>query len=672
MRRSFLLAAGVAVLTTIGCAQPKAAIGTFGIDLDAMDTTVKPGDDFYRYVNGTWVAGFEMPADRARYGVFDALRDKSDADVHAIVDELVASDTAPGTTERKVADLYAAWMDTGTIEARGIEPLRPHLDAIASAQSKSDLMRLFGSREHTAPFAVWFEVDPDDTTAYCVRITQSGLGMPNRDYYVKEGERYDEYRAAYRAYVTSLFELIGAAHPAASAEQVIELETAIAAVQWEPERQRIVKESVNPMSRAELRSLAPNVDWDVVLGTRGLGEVDRVVVGETTAIRDSGRLVDDRPLDAWKTYLTFHVVNGNAENLPRAFDEAHFGFHSRTLHGIEKQRDRWKRGVRLVNDLIGEGVSELYVDRHYPPESKAQMDVLVVNLRKALATRLETLEWMDERTRAAAQRKLSTFESRVGHPPKWRDYSALTIEPGKLFESVVAARRFEFDRQLARLHQPVDRDEWWMKAQTVNAYCDFSMNQITFPAGILQPPFFDPHADPAVNYGAIGAVIGHEIGHGFDDQGREYDEMGRLRNWWSEETNARFVASTERLAAQYAAVSPLPGISVNGSLTMGENIGDLGGLQMAYTAYRLSLKGEEPPVIDGFTGDQRFFLSWTQVWRAMQRDDALRSQLLTNPHSPPMVRGSIPMQNLDAWYDAFGVEPGDAMYLPPEERVRIW
>lgn len=678
MRLKLLLASSAMVLLA-ACSDkpaetpaPKAAFGSFGIETANMDTSVKPGDDFYQYVNGVWLATFEMPADRARYGVFELLRDKSETDVKAIVDELGTKTLAAGSTEQKVADLYGSWMDEAAIEARGVEPLKPYLDQINAAATSDDLMKLGGTLDFTVPFGAGIQTDPGDTTKYAVWIGQGGLGMPNRDYYLNTGERFDAYRAAYKSYVTKLFELIGDANPAASADQVIALETKIANVQWTPERRRNIQEVVNPMTRAELKAFAPAVDWDVVLTGIGLGDVQNVIVGETTAIRDGGALMRSEPVDTWKKYMTFHVVNGNSAYLPKAFDDASFEFYSKTLRGVEAQRDRWKRGIGLLDGLIGEGLGEIYVARHFPADSKAKMDELIANLRKGLESRLHTLEWMDDATRAEALTKLSTFEPRVGYPSKWRDYAAMVVEPGKLFENVRNANRFEWERRLGMLNKPVDRSEWGMNPQTVNASYNPLMNQITFPAAILQPPFFDPNADPAVNYGAIGAVIGHEIGHGFDDQGREFDETGKIRNWWTPETNAKFVAATDALAAQYSQYCPIEGVCVNGRLTMGENIGDLGGLQMAYAAYKLSLNGQEAPVIDGFTGDQRFFMSWAQIWRAKMRDDALRSQIVVGPHSPSMVRGSNPIRNIDAWYAAFDVKEGDKMYLPPEQRVHIW
>ncbi len=680
MRLRLLLAASAAALLA-ACGQPKtaaapeppkAALGAFGIDTAQMDTAVKPGDDFYKYVNGKWLASFQMPADKARYGVFDALRDKSEADVKTILDELAKTQPAAGSVQQKVLDLYNSWMDEAAVEARGVEPLKADLDRIAAAATKADIIKLMGEPDYSAPMALYIFPDPADTTKYTVGVTQSGLGMPNRDYYLEKGERFDGYRAAYKAYVTKIFELIGDAAPDKSAAAVIDLETRLAKVQWTPEQQRDVQATNNPVDRAGLKKMIANVDWDAMLAVGGLGEQQTFVVNEKSALIDGAKLLDSAPVATWKKYLAFHLASDYANSLPKAFDEANFGFYSKTLRGIEQQRDRWKRGAALLDAQIGEGVGEIYVAKFFPPENKAKMDELVKNLRAAMGERLKTLAWMDEATRAEAQKKLSTFDPRIGYPSKWRDYSALVIEPGKLFENVRAARRFEWNRQVAQLKGPVDRDEWAMNPQTVNAYYNPLMNQITFPAAILQPPFFDPNADPAVNYGAIGAVIGHEMGHGFDDQGREFDETGKIRNWWTPETNKKFLEQTAKFAAQYDAFCPLENVCVNGRFTMGENIGDLGGLEMAYTAYKLSLNGKEAPVIDGFTADQRFFLAHAQVWRAAIRDDALVNQVKNDPHSPAAARGSIPESNIDAWYTAFDVKEGDKLYRKPEDRVKIW
>src|SRR5690349_3234010 len=533
-------------------------------------------------------------------------------------------------------------------------------------------MKLVGSLDYTAPFGAFVEADTADPTRYTVWVTQTGLGMPNRDYYLNKGPKFDAYRAAYLAYVTKVFELIADPEPAAAAKRVIALENKIAKVAWPEERRRNVSETNNPMDLVALKKYVPAVDWDVVLTGVDLGGARNFIVNETTAIRDGAKLLTSEPIEDWKAYMTFHFIDDYSTALPKAFDDAQFEFHSKALRGVQEQRDRWKRGITLIDDALGEGLGQIYVRKHFVPETKAKMDDLVANLLAATRQRLTQLTWMDDATRAEALKKLDTFEPRIGYPDKWRDYSALTVERGKHFENYRNARVFEWERRVKRLNEPVDRSEWDMTPQTMDAYYNPLKNQITFPAGILQPPMFDPNADPAVNYGAIGAVIGHEIGHGFDDQGREFDGSGKVRNWWTPETNAKFVEQTKNLSKLYHTFCPLEGACVNGELTMGENIGDLGGLEMALTAYHLSLKGKPAPVIDGFTGDQRFFLSFAQVWRGKMRDDAVRGMMLTNPHSPSMARGSYPERNIDAWYTAFDVKEGDKMYLKPEERVHIW
>lgn len=651
----------------------KPAFGTFGIDTANMDFTVAPGDDFHAYVNGKWIATATIPPDKARYGVFDALGDQTERNLRLLVEEAAGAPQSPGSVTQKVADFYRSWMDEQAIEQRGLSPLEPDLRAIASAATKADLLALMARPDFTGPVSFTIEPDPADASKYVVFIGQAGLGMPNRDYYLRTGDRFDAYRSAYRTYLARTFELIGQPAPATSADEVLALETKLATEHWSPDRQRDVRATTNPMDRAGLAALAPAIQWPTILAAAGLEAVQRVVVRETTAVRGGVALLSTESVDVWKKYLAFHLANSYASYLPKALDDASFAFHERALRGIEVPRERWKRGVSLLDRQLGEGIGELYVAKHFlPPDHKDKMDALVANLRTAVGARLKTLAWMDDTTRAEALKKLATFDPRVGYPAKWRDYRALAIHPGTLFENVRHARRFHWDRQVARFPKPVDRGEWGMTPQTVNAYYDPTMNQITFPAAILQPPFFDPSADPAVNYGAIGAVIGHEMGHGFDDQGREYDETGRIRNWWTPDTNARFLEQTKRLVAQYNAFCPLPPLCVNGQLTLGENIGDLGGLEMAYTAYRLSLNGGTAPVLEGFSGDQRFFMAHAQLWRAILREDAQRNRLLTDPHAPPEARGSYPERNMDAWYAAFGVKEGHRLYLKPEDRVRIW
>ncbi len=670
----FLLAGALTACShTSEKSSAKPVLGGFGIDIAQMNTQERPGDAFYRYVNGTWLDNTEIPEDKSRYGSFYLLRDQSQRDVHNLLKELASTGT-DDPTQQKVAELFATWMDVSTIESRGLSPLQPDLERIAAAEDFDDLMVLVGDINMASPIGFGIRPDPADTSRYIVFISQAGLGM-GRDYYINDGPEYDNYRDAYLQYIETVLSLLGDPEPAINAEKIFALETALAHQHWTPAQRRNVQATYNPMDREDLKTLAPDIDWDTVLAGSGIGGTEHFVVGETTAISGGASLLASEPLSTWKSYLAYHRASDTAQLLPQDFDNARFNFYNRTLRGVEEQQERWKRGVSLVDHHLGEALGQVYVAKHFPPEHKAKMDTLVSNLLAAMALRLSELEWMDESTRAEALKKLSTFEPRIGYPARWRDYTALQIEPGKLFESVQNAYSYEWNRQIQRLDQPVDREEWFMSPPTVNAYYDPLKNQITFPAAILQPPFFDANADAAVNYGGIGAVIGHEIGHGFDDMGREFDEQGRIRNWWTDETAANFEAITTELGALYSAYCPIPGNEtdcVNGQLTMGENIGDLGGLEMAYTAYRLSLNGEEAPVIDGFTGDQRFFMSWAQVWRGKTRDDALLNMLLTDPHSPESVRGEAPLRNIDSWYDAFDVSEEDALYLPPEDRVRVW
>jgi endothelin-converting enzyme/putative endopeptidase len=685
MRIRLLLAASAAVLIA-ACSGPeapkpeapaaKATIGEFGIDLANRDASVKPGDDFFHYANGAWLKTFEMPADKARYGSFDALGEKSENDVKSIIDGFAANPPAAGSNVAKAADFFASWMDEATLETRGTEALKPYLAEIDGIADKAGLLKVLAKVGYASPFAIGVEADTADPKKYAVWGTQGGLGMPDKDYYLEKDEKNAAYRAAYKTYVTKIFELLGDKTPAASADTVIKFETEIAKGHWSQEDLRVTDKAFKAMNVADFKKLVPNIDLDKFAADAGIAKLDNMVAYGDTSITAGAKLVDTQSLAAWKKYLTFHIASDNAAYLTKAFDDARFDFFNKTLSGVTAKRDRWKRGVALLDQNIGEALGEAYAQKFFPAENKAKMEALVANLNTALKGRIEKLEWMDEPTRAAALKKLANFEVRVGYPNKWRDYSALQIDKGKLFENVMAARQFEWNRQVARLGGPVDREEWGMNAQTVNASYNPLMNQITFPAGILQPPFFDVNADPAVNYGAIGAVIGHEIGHGFDDQGAAFDDMGVQRDWWSADTKAKFKSKTEALNAQYDKYCPFPDKCIIGKLTTGENIGDLGGLIMAYTAYKQSLGGKEAPVIeiDGvkYTGDQRFFMSWAQVWRAVARDDMARQLLTIDPHSPPMYRVNGVVPNIDEWYAAFDVKEGDKMYIAPEQRVRIW
>jgi endothelin-converting enzyme/putative endopeptidase len=651
--------------------RPPAAsrFGRWGVDLTARDMAVKPGDDFFRYANGAWFAANPIPADRQAWGVGTVLSEDVEAQLRAIVE---TANRGSDPVSRQVAAMYASWMDEAGIEARGAAVLTPYLGRIAAVRSRDDLVTLFATPGYPAPIGVGITPNPADPTRYVAGTAQGGLGMPNRDYYLREGAQFDTYRAAYRTYVTTMLRLAGIADPQAKADSIIALERRIAEAHWTPERSRDVTQSINPMTPAQLAELAPQFNWPLLLRTQGLGDVQTMIVRQTTAIQAEGRLLDEVPLETWKDYMTFHFIRSYAQYLPRAFDQANFDFYSRALRGVEQQRDRWKRGLGVLDGTLGEAVGEIYIRRHFPESSRRQMTELVGDLRVALGERLRANAWMDEATRTAALAKLDAFDPRIGNPVRFIDYSSIRVDPADLLGNMIRSAEFQQRLALSRLPNPVDRSLWAMTPQTINAYYSPLSNQITFPAAILQPPFFNPTADPAVNYGAIGAVIGHEIGHGFDDNGRRFDPQGRLRDWWSAESATRFTELTRRLGAQYGAYQSA-GQNLNGALTMGENIGDLGGLEMAYAAYqRYQQRHGRARVIGGLTGDQRFFLAYAQAWRNNVREGALRQQVLTDPHSPPEWRVNGVVRNVDAWYRAFNIRPGDRLYLPPEQRVHIW
>ncbi|WP_300544584.1 M13 family metallopeptidase [Maricaulis sp.] len=659
--------------TTAQAQTGQAEIGEWGFDLAGMNRDVVPGNDFYQYANGTWLETTEIPADRSNFGMFTELALEAEVHVQEIITELAARDAEPGTIEQQVGDLYGSWMDTATIEERGLAPAQSYLDGIAAAETHADINALFATIHHQSPFGVGIIPDPADTTRYTVFVGQGGLGLPDRDYYLEEDNA--RYRDAYRDYIAEIFSLAGIEGGEEKAAVILALETRLAEVHWTQADSRDIQKIYNPMPLDQLDTLAPQFDFPTGMAELGLDGVATYLVAQPSAIEGSGAIFEETPVAAWKDYMTFHFLRSNAGQLPAAFDQATFNMYGRTLNGTEEQRPRDRRGVNLVGGQLGEAVGQVYVDRHFPPSHKQAMEDLVANLTAAFEGRLQSLEWMDEETRANALTKLSTFEPRIGYPDEWQDYSDLEIRPDDIFGNVMRINAFNWNEQVEDLAGPVDRGEWPYPPQTVNASYNPLMNQITFPAGILQPPFFDPNADAAVNYGGIGAVIGHEIGHGFDDQGRRFDENGAIRDWWTAETNARFEERADRLGAQYDTYSPVEGRFVNGDFTMGENIGDLGGVQMAYTAYHRHLDAccdGEAPVIDGLTGDQRFFLAWAQVWRRLYREDNLIARLTTDPHSPSQYRTNGVVRNLDAWYEAFGVSEEHDLYLPPEERVSIW
>jgi putative endopeptidase len=654
-----------------------AATGTIahGILRDNFDATIRPQDDFFRHVNGGWIARTRIPDDRASIGAFADLSDQTQEQLRAIMEFAVSSNAAPGTELRKIADLFTTYLDTARIETTGIMPLRPEIERIravnAVAQLPAQFARLWWLGVST-PVSVSVGQDPRDATRYVVLISQSGLGMPNREFYVREGPRFDEQRAAHIRYMETLLQLAGDPDPAAGARAVAALEREIAQRHWEPARNRDREATYNPHTMAELDAAMPAFAWPGFLAGTELTGSPAFVVRQPDYLRALDSIITRTPADTWQRYMTVHLIDQYADRLSGDFQRARFTFRSQELQGIEEDRERWKKAIAFVNTAMGEAVGKLYVERHFRPEAKARMDQLVANVREAARVGIDELDWMTPATKAAAQEKLARFNVKIGYPDIWRDYSTLAVVQGDLVGNDMRRVRFARQRMVDRLGAPIARHEWSMTPQTVNAYYSPPLNEIAFPAGILQPPFFSLDADDALNYGGIGAVIGHEFSHGFDDQGSRSDGDGNLRNWWSEADAAAFRERTERLVAQYGALSPLPGVTVNGRLTLGENIGDISGLAMAYRAYRLSLGGTEPPVIDGLTGDQRFFIGFAQIWRSAMRDDAMRQRVLTNTHSPPEYRVNQVLRNFDAFHAAFGTKPGDGMWLAPEERVRIW
>jgi putative endopeptidase len=645
-----------------------------GVDLEAMDTSVRPGDDFFAYANGTWLKNTEMPADKSRYGAFDKLRDESQEAVKAIIEESASGDFPKGSDEQKVGDLYNSFLDWETRDALGTEPLQPELERINAIVDYDDLAVYFAAtvkRGLDAPFGVSQLPDPKNPTSYAVAAGQSGLGLPDREYYLKDDDKSEEIRRAYVQHIAKMFELAGLEGGADAAEIIMALETRLAEQQMTKEQRRDMMGNYNKVPREELPGIMPNFNWDGYLAEMQIPDEPFVIVFTTDYLKALDDIIRDTDVDTWKTYLTWSALNHTAGRLTRALDQQNFEFYEKTLSGVAEQRADWRRATMLVDGLLGEVVGKVYVKRHFPPEAKERMLELVGNLVKAYEKSINELDWMGDETRAQALDKLNKFTPMVGYPDKWREYD-FEIAADDLYGNVERAFYAEYERQLARHKGPVDKLEWHLNPQTVNAYYHPLKNQIVFPAAILQPPFFNLEADDAVNYGAIGAVIGHEMGHGFDDKGSTFDGDGVLRNWWTDEDRAEFERRTGALVAQYDKFMPFEDLAVNGEFTQGENIGDLGGVTIGLLAYQMSLDGKEPPIIDGFTGEQRVFLGFAGIWRGIIRDEELRRRIATDPHSPAVYRTNGPVRNVPEWYEAFGVEKTDALYLPPEERVKIW
>jgi endothelin-converting enzyme/putative endopeptidase len=650
----------------------KPVYGDWGYETSAMDRSVKPGDDFWAYVNGSWDKRTAIAADRASAGPFITLSDEAERDVRQIVEGL-ANDSNRDLLGQQIGDFYSSFMDEAAIEATGTAPLKPYLAEIDAAKSRSQLLTLFVKPGFASPFDLDIDADFKKPEAYSAFASQATLGMPSREYYLEDNAKMKAHRAAYRNYILTVQKLAGLPGGESSADRIIALETALSKVQWPAADRRDIDKIFNPMTRAQLTKLAPQFEWNATLAKAGLGSAKQVIVTEPSAVAGAGKIFASTPLSTWKEWLAFRFVSDHASVLPKALADARFDFYSKELSGVQKQRERWKRGVAQVNGALGEGVGEIYVKTHYPPESERQMTELIGNLRDAYKERITSNSWMDGTTRAAALEKLAAFEPRIGHPVKYIDYSSMKVVKGDPLGNSVRAADFQWKLRLKRFPKPVDRTLWGMYPQTINAYYNPLANQITFPAAILRPPFFDPNADAAVNYGAIGAVIGHEMGHGFDNEGRKFDPKGKLRDWWSPNAAKAFTAKTDALVAQYNGFKPFPDLALNGKLTLGENIGDLSGVEAAYAAYKkYEAKHGQSPVIDGLTGDQRFFIAYAQAWQEKDREDAERQQVITNEHAPGKYRVNGVVRNVDAWYKAFNVQPGDKLYLPPEQRVHIW
>ncbi|MDX1459880.1 MAG: M13 family metallopeptidase [Xanthomonadales bacterium] len=646
-----------------------------GVIVENMDTSVDPGDDFNRYVNGGWMASAEIPPDRASNTVGLQVHEEATENVRIIIEESAEGDFAKGTDEQKVGDLYTSWMDMDTRNALGATPLHGEFEAIDALEGYTDLAVYFAEINKYGvgmPFVLAQYVDFKDPDTYMMYTYQSGLGLPDREYYFDETERGLEIRDKYVAHIEKMFDLAGLENGAEAAQTIMKLETRLAGEQMLKEETRNMVALYNKIPLEELPELMPDFAWDEYLETAQVSFIDGLVVTQLDYMRALNDIITSTPMDTWKTYLDWKVLNSAAGLLNEELDNQNFNFYSKTLNGIEQQLPMWKRGVALVNNNLGEIVGKVYVARHFPPEAKERMTELVDNLVLAYEQSIKALDWMGEDTRAQALDKLSKFTPKIGYPDEWKDYSRLEIAADDLVGNMKRSALFNYEEDIKRQGGPVDRGEWQMTPQTVNAYYNPPLNEIVFPAAILQPPFFDLNADDAVNYGSIGAVIGHEIGHGFDDSGSTFDGDGVLRNWWTDEDRAEFERRTAKLVEQYNQFEPIEGVNVNGEFTLGENIGDLGGLAIALKAYHLSLDGEEAPVMDGFTGDQRVFIGYAQGWRGIQREQALREQIATDPHSPRQYRVNGVVRNIPEFYTAFNVTEDDALYLPPEERVKIW
>ncbi|GHF85944.1 M13 family metallopeptidase [Thalassotalea marina] len=652
----------------------KAELGTFGVDLTARNLEIKPGDDFFMYASGTWYDNYEMPADKTRFGAFTALAERSEKQVKEIIDD-VTSRTDLNADEKMVADFYNSFMDTETINKLGIKPIQSTLDAIAAAKNVEDLTKLFGQSwltGTTSPIGSGMSFNRLDPDKYEMSVGAGGLGMPDRSYYLEKSERFEKIRTAYVAHIAEMLSFAGVEDADTKAKNILALETKIAQGHWPREKRRNRDLTLNQINRDNLNKEYPGFNWDVYFAQTQY-QVPQLNVTQPEPVKAMIDLINNEELSVWKDYMTYHTISNNSGLLSEEIYAANFKFYGTELSGQQEPRPRWKRAVSQMSGTqsLGFAIGKIYVARYFPESSKEKMADLVENLRTALGERIDGLDWMGEETKKNAHAKLAAFTPKIGYPDVWQSYEGLTISSNDLMGNIKNIRQFFHDDSVSKELEKTDRNRWGMTPQRVNAYYNSSFNEIVFPAAILQPPFFDPNADPAVNYGGIGAVIGHEMGHGFDDQGSKSDANGIQRNWWTDQDRSAFEAKADALAAQYSKYEPIPDNFVNGRNSLGENIGDVGGIAMAYHAYKLSLNGKEAPIIDGLTGDQRFFLAWAQVWKEKRTEQSMLSQLRGGTHAPGRFRALAP-RNHDAWYKAFDVKEGDKLYLPPEQRVRIW
>ena len=649
---------------------------TSGIDFANFDKSIRPQDDFYGYVNGTWLKTTEIPSDRTSTGAFYDLREKSRDDVKAIIEEVAATpNLVAGSDEQKVADLYRSFMDTDTINQLGTTPIQAELDKIDALKTKSDLVSYFAHSQIIGggtPLAFYIDVDAKDSSRYATHIWQYGLSLPEKDYYFNDGERFVNIRKAFVEHIEKMFTIAGFKAPKASAEHVLALETAIANRHWDVVETRDSTKTYNLYQVKDLAKLAPDIDWTAYLTTLGVQDQKDIIINQPSFIEGFNDVLKANELSTWQTYMKWQLLTHFAGEMTGKLDHENFEFFSKTLNGQAEPQPRWKRGVSTVNNVLGEVVGKVYVKRHFTPAAKERMQVLVENLRGAYGTSIDNLEWMSAGTKVEAKDKLAKFDPKIGYPDRWEDYSKLIIKADDLIGNNIRANELSHDKELEKLAGPIRKWEWHMTPQTVNAYYNPTMNEIVFPAAILQPPFFNMQADDAVNYGGIGAVIGHEMGHGFDDQGAKFDGEGNMRDWWTEQDLSEFATRGKALVAQYDGYAVFDDLNVNGELTLGENIGDLSGVTIAYRAYKKSLEGKEAPVIDGLTGDERFFIGFTQIWRAKIKEESMRNRVATDPHSPAKFRSLGALSNMPQFYTTFDVKEGDAMYIAPEKRVKIW